>query len=397
MNIGKRKLSGTTTILLVALLAVSTVLGALTILYTLNVPATWNVRVATGLQLTYPNGTTVTAISFTVDPLGSQTQNFILKNLANHPVNVTDNIPDSTSLYQFTTTFLNSTALSQNIIAQSGSYAFSIMLTDLGMDSSATYSGNFQYNIASGFNLGSSSFSVTTVNYASDTSQYFGFVSDNFNASSYPLGSTVLYSFTTEDINQTYEIQGLSYKLELWNTTSLVSTLADGLVVAYYQDSTHYGTFGNGTHMTDVPLMPNQNMTIWNSFPAPNTPGTYHLLLTYQSHNAAPVVPPTYPISWTTQVNIQNGYIMVSPGPTITGATLTGQQGTISFTVGGYYSTTVSYDYSITVLDSNSNLISTIASGSDHITALKNYSFDFTMTQGSALTMVVAFTNDRQG
>jgi len=397
MNIGKRKLSGTTAILLVALLAIGTVLGAVTILYTLNVPATWNVSTANGLQLL--NATTlqqVNAISFTVNQLGTITESFILKNIGTSAVNVTDVIPDSTALYTFTTTFLNSTSTSQNTIPQGGTYAFDITLTDLGMDSSQTYNGNFAYNIASGFNVGSSgdSFGTTTVSYASDSNQYFEFVSDNFNSSSYPLGSTVLYSFTTKNINQSYAVNGITYKLQIYDSSNnLINTVCDGLTVAYWQNSTHYGQFGNGTHMTDVPLMPNQDITIWNSFLAPGPAGTYHLVLTYQSHNAELI---NVPISWTIQTSIQNGYVaFAAPSPTVSGATQTGQQGTVSFSLTNMYGP-ASYTYSVTVLDSDNNLIKTIASGSDSVSGVKNYSFNFTMNTGGTLKMVIAITNDHQ-
>lgn len=253
-----------------------------TILYSLIIPSTWNVSTSQGLELDYSNGSKVTSLTWSVSPLGNETQNLILKNLANHAVNVTSVIPAGTAQYSFTTTFVN------NTIAQSGTYAFSITLIDLGMDSTTTYSGNFNFYIVDHFDLGNDSFGTSAVNYASDSSQYFNFVSDGFNSTNYQPSDMVLYHFTTENINQTYDIQGLTYKLEVLDgSNNVVSTVCDGLTVAYYQDSTHYGTFGNGTHMTDQPLMPNGTLTIWNSFLAPSPSATYHLGVTYQSHNSA--------------------------------------------------------------------------------------------------------------
>ena len=280
----KRK---TLAVLCIALIASLVTFAIATVLYSLIVPSTWNVSVSQGLELDYSNGTIVSSISWTVSTLGTQSQSFILKNKANHAVNVTSTIPASTSLYTFTTTFVN------NTIAQSGQYAFSTTLTDLGMDSSTIYSGNFGYLIVDRFPDSYDNFETSSIAYASDTNQYFSFVSEGFNSSSYALTDSVLYHFTTQNINQTYNIQGLSYKLEVLDSSNnVVSTVCDGLVVAYYQDATHYGTFGNGTHMTDMPLMPNAQMTIWNSFSAPSTSGIYHVRLTYESHNAQLIVQP---------------------------------------------------------------------------------------------------------
>lgn len=394
MQIGKKKISGSVAILLLAVMLTATVVGS--ILYTLTMPATWNVRVAQGLELDYANGTKVTALSFTVDQWGNQTQSFILKNLANHAVNVTQTMPATTSTYQFTTTFAN------NTIVQGATYAFSLTLIDLGMTDTTTYSGNFAYNIVSGFSQGSSAdtFSTTIVNYASDSAQYFSFVNDGFNASSYPLGSTVLYHFTTENINQTYEIQGLTYKLEVYDSSNnLVNTVCDGLLVAYWQNSTAYGTFGNGTHMTDVPLLPNQEITIWNSFAAPSPAGTYHLSLTYQSHNAAPISPPETPITWT--VNVVNPWSsslsVIGPlgygQPTITGATQTNEAGTIAFqikNVGG--NSWESCDITVTVPELGITIASQ-SSGQINQGQTKSYSYGFTMTTGGSLTMQVTLSN----
>lgn len=387
MKIGKRNVSTTAIIALLLLMLVSAVLG--TVLYTLTKTGTWNVRTATGLELDYSNGTQVTTLSFTVDPLGSQTQNFVLKNLANHEVNVTSSIPDSTSLYTFTTTFANSTLSTPNTIPQGGTYAFSITLTDLGMDSTQTYNGNFAYNIVdAGPSAGNLSFGTTTVNYVSDSAQYFGFVSDNFNASSYPVGTTVLYSFTTKNINLTYEIQGLSYKLEIYDSSNnLVNTVCDGLVVAYYQNSTAYGQFGNGTHMTTQPLMPNGTMTIWNSFTAPNTPGTYHLRLTYQSHNASPLS-----ITWTTQIINPFPQILVTQF-TIAGATGPGIQGNVTMTFRSNVSPPAnrSFDYNLTIVETGQLIDSQTGFGA--YVGGNTRIVDFTTTGSGPLTMLLNITS----
>src|SRR5271157_157353 len=106
-------------IVVLATLMVSTLAAAITILYSLNIPATWNVTTAQGLEI--DNATTglpITNIAFVVSPLGSTTESFMLRNTANHAVNVTDNMPSSTNLYQFTSTFLNSTTGNLNTISQ---------------------------------------------------------------------------------------------------------------------------------------------------------------------------------------------------------------------------------------------------------------------------------------
>lgn len=397
MNIRNRKVSGTAIILLLALVMISTVLG--TIIYTLTKTGSWNVRTATGLELDYANGTQVGSLAFTVDPLGTQTQSFMLKNLANHDVNVTDNIPSSTAFYTFATNFANSTLSTPNKILKGSNYNFTITLTDISMDSTQTYSGNFAYNIVdAGPSEGPSndSFSTTTVNYASDTNQYFGFVSDNFNSSTVPVGSGVLYSFTTQNINSSYTINGISYKLEIYDSSNnLVSTVCDGLLVAYWQNSTAYGTYGNGTHMVDPnALYPNGNITIWNSFPAPSPAGTYHLVLTYQSHNASPIVTP---ITWTISVDNpwQNQWIMVA-SQTISGAQQTGQTGTVSFQLNSLQMQTVTFSYAVVVLNSTGTVIQTIANGSDSIAlgSGKGYGFAIAaLTTGGPLTMLIAISN----
>lgn len=394
MQIRKRKISATSAILLALVIGLGTVLGAIVIQWSLNIPAQWNVSVSQGLALYQSDGITpVTAMSFTVAPLSSITESFVLKNIGNSAVNVTDSIPDSTSLYQFTTSFVNSTSGNVNTIVQGGSYAFSITLMDLGMDSSTQYSGNFAYNIASGFSAGSSSFGTTTVNYASDTASYFGFVSDSFNASNYPVGSTMLYSFTTQDINPTYEIQGISYTLQVLDASNnVVSTPASGLLVAYYENSTAYGTYGNGTHMTDMPLLPGQSMTIWTAFSVPTTPGVYHLQLTYDGHNAAMVNPP---ITWTISIvnlgGIHGGSDISVENVVITGGTAANDLGTVSFTISNYYDNNgISYSFSATVPELSLN----IGSHSDYLNryASKTYTYSFTPTAGGALTMQISTT-----
>jgi len=388
---------------MIVLLAIISMLTATlvfaAVLYTLNIPATWNVRTSQGLVL--ENATTlapITSLGFTVDQYGSETQSFVLKNTGNHAVNVTAVLPaDLPGVYQWTTTFAN------NTIAQGGSYGpFTITLTDFGMTDATNYNGNFAFEIVTGFSAGSSSFGATTVQYGSDTAQYFSYISGNFNASSYPLGSTVLYSFTTKNINQTYSIQGISYSLSLVNSTgALVSTPASGLLVAYYQDATHYGAFGNGTHMTDQPLMPNQTMTIWTAFTLPNYVDNFHLVLSYDGHNAFPV--PGESITWTSSgTSSRPECAIVYAGPTILGATQVGQPGNVTFTVenimgSGY----ISFDYTVVVKNSTGSIIQTIASGSNpHLGGYNSppifayYNFAFTVTaQGGSLTMVVTLSN----
>jgi hypothetical protein len=388
MKLNKQRMSSITVVLAISLLLTFAVFGA--ILYTLTKPGTWNVRVATGLELYYGDGVTpVTSISFTVDPLGSETQDFVLKNISNHAVNVTDNIPASTPLYEFTTTFVN------NTIAQGGQYAFSITLTDIAMDSSVSHNGNFEYLVVDHFSVGTLSFETTTVNYASDSSQYFGFIEDHFNSSTYPVGSTVLYSFTTQNVNQSYEIQGLTYKLEILDSSNnVVDTVCDGLNIAYYQDATHYmhpdgsGSMGNGTHMTDVPLEPNQMMTIWQSFSTPSVPGVYHIRLTYQSHNAAP-----YGITWTTQIdNPYSQYVYVDTF-TISGATASGTPGNVTVCFHSLDIGPVTISYNIVIQETGQ----TIDSQSSW-TAPKNpntnpHTVTFTPTQNGPLTMVLTITS----
>jgi hypothetical protein len=391
----RTKIAAIITIAILSAFAVSA-LGA--IFYQLTVPSTWQVQVAYGLELDFANGTKVTSLPWLVSPLGSQTQSFILKNTGNHDgANVTLAMPANTSTYQFTTTFANST------IPQGGSYSFSITLTDLGMDSTQTYSGNFVFSIVDSFPASNDSFAATQVSYNSDTAQYFGFISDGYNASSYKPGDTVLYDFTTENVNSSMEIQGLTYGLQLWNSQGLVSTICDGLTVAYYQTATAYelpsgvGYQGNSTHMTTQPLMPGQSMTIWQSFAAP-AGGSYYLVLVYESHNAAPAL--TWTLSNVDAGGSNNGADCGAEYYSLSGATAAGVQGTVSFTIYGLYN---AQDWSswcrcswTLVVQQNGVTIQTIASSSYtfYATGSVPESYTFTPTVNGALTLLLTTTEN---
>lgn len=196
----------------------------------------------------------------------------------------------------------------------------------------------------------------------------------------------MLYSFTTKNINQTYQIEAVTYTLQLEDSgNNVVQTIANGVTCAYYEDSSHYGAFGNGTHMTDQPLLPNASMTIWNSFTAPSTPGTYHVALTYTGHNASPVT-----ITWTTQVI--NPFTKPTIDVfTITNATGPGVSGTVNLDFKG--STTISF----TVYIQQGNVVLASETGWASYVNGRGYSVDFTPTGSGPLTMVVNVKSSTAG
>jgi hypothetical protein len=390
MKIGKQKISSTAVILLASMLILTTVLGA--VLYTLTVPMQFRVSLAMGLELWNSDKTAiVTSITWSdFSRLETKTQTFYIKNVGNKDANVTLVLGSyDTSAWSITHTFAD-----QLIPKDEFSSTFTVSIEEINAISDGYYGCDLSFEIVSGFSAGSSSFSTTKVNYVSDSAQYFGFVSDNFNASSYPVGSTVLYSFATKNINQTYEIQGLTYKIEILDASNnVVNTVCEGLNVAYYQDATHYmhsegsGYQGNGIHMTDVPLVPNAIMTIWQSFVAPSTPGVYHLRLTYQSHNVQPVS-----ISWTTEINNPYGQVLVTEF-TIVGATGPGIPGTVTMTFRSNVSppANVSFDFNVTVVETGQQIenqtgfLASVGGNTDVVS--------FTPIGSGSLTMLLTITS----
>jgi hypothetical protein len=121
--------------------------GALAdVLFTLTIPSSWHVNVATSLELhRLSDGAKLTSLSFTVDQGGSQMQELVLENHGNHAVNVQIITPDNTSEYQFTTNFVNGTDASPHMIDPGAGNGFWLTLTDIGMNSDTTYSGDFAF------------------------------------------------------------------------------------------------------------------------------------------------------------------------------------------------------------------------------------------------------------
>lgn len=164
------------------------------------------------------------------------------------------------------------------------------------------------------------------------------------NGTTFAPNAPILYSFVTKNINATYEIQGVTYGLAIYQGATLVSTVCDGLTIAYWQNATAYGTFGNGTHMTTDPLMPSKTIQIWNEFAAPSPAGTYTLHLTYEGHNAQKLPPTLYNVtSWTgVGSSISSaGYTFTVGQVTVNGGAKANASATISF----YTSTTSGYSY----------------------------------------------------
>lgn len=397
MKIGKKKISGTTALLLIAILALSaTLASAITLLYTKSYTANWGVSTAYGLIV--ENASTlqpIASMSFLTTQGGSITENFILKNTGNHAVNVTDSIPASTATYTFSTTFLNSTGATPNTIAKGGTYAFSITFTDISEDSAFVGNGQFSYSVATGFSAPPShdTFGATVASYGSDTAQYFSLQSSNFNNTNPALGAPVLWSWTTKNINQSYEIQAITYSLALENSSnSVIQQLETGRTQAYYETAPNQiGLSGNSTHMTTDPLMPNGLITLYEVFNAPSPASTYHMVLTYTGHNSQSVA-----ITWTTTV-INNWPSTVGvDSSSITGAAAIGQTGNLFVKFASYDGNPLSIDYAITVLDSNNNQIVTIATGTLNFNSPTNQNFNFNipaLAVGGNLKMQIQFSN----
>jgi hypothetical protein len=241
-------------LLIVGLITLLSAAAFGTVLYTLTVPSTWHVNVAYGLALFQSDGTTpVTAISWTVDPLGAQTQNFVLKNTGNHDgANVTLVMPDNTTAYEFTTTFANIT------IPMGGTYAFSITLTDLGMDSSQQYSGSFAFLVVDHFSSGNDASPITWATSLEDQTGTTKFDVTNFIVTGAATGVT---NFTIENLH------GNAYEFVSW--TLQVPELGNLLIA----------------QQTDLYLNKNILTTISTSFSVTGSGALTMQLVLYGNHN----------------------------------------------------------------------------------------------------------------
>lgn len=267
MKVRKWQISKLSIILLVALIAVSSVLGA--ILYTLTVPSTWKVKVSLGLRLEWLNGSEITSLNWEVEANGIENYTLRLRNLSNKPVNVTMHMPEPTSEYEFLTNFENCT------LEKGGYVEFWLALHDLGMDSSKTYSGSFEWLIVDSFKSGNEEpqkvrFEPTSVFYGSDIANYLQFVSESFNATEYMPNEPIEWSFTTKNINQSYTIDSFSYKVELFKGTEFIEEIFSGM------------------HDCEPDLAPNEEITLTHTFSVAEV-GNYTLHLTYTGHNSEPI------------------------------------------------------------------------------------------------------------
>jgi len=246
MKVKGKEVSKLSVVLLIALLVVS---GALAyVLYTLSIPATWKVKVSLGLRLEWLNGTEITSLSWEVEANGIENYTMRLRNLSNKPVNVTMHMPEPTSEYEFLTNFENCT------LEKDGYVEFWLALHDLGMDSSKTYSGSFEWLIVDSFKSGNEEpqenvrFEPTSVFYGSDTANYLQFVSESFNATEYEPNEPIGWSFTTKNINESYTIDSFSYKIELFKGNEYIEEIFSGM------------------HDCEPDLAPNEEITLTHTF-----------------------------------------------------------------------------------------------------------------------------------
>ena len=327
---------------LVAVLLISTIAMAI-VLYTLTIPGTWRVNTSLGLELWKgDNSAKITSIDWTVDALGFETQSFILKNKSNKAVDVNNTIPSGSSLYGFTTTLANVT------IPQGSQAAFTMTLTDLGMDSATTYTGSFAFLIVDHFEVDNDShgvwFESTTIAYGDDTIPYLQFVQDAFDKANYSLGQQVTWNFTTKNPNESYILQSYSYELDLWNETAYQTTVFNGM---------------SGSMLN---LSKDQTNTITKAFAAPSANGTYRLKLTYTGHNSEALPPPTYAYS----TSIYNGAssLYVVKNVVVEGFASPGQTSRVKFDVQSLIMNFVSGVSWKVEIFKNSVLIQTVQTGS---------------------------------
>jgi hypothetical protein len=390
MDKKKRAISRLSAVLLILLIGLAIAFGAIVVYYTKTIPAQWGVTTAYGLQLeNATNNAVLTSLSFMVPAGSSQTFSLLLVNTGNRAENATQIMPANlANAYTFTTTFAN------NTIARGGSYAFTVTLTDNGMTSGTTYSGSFVYEVVSGFSVATAydtmSASATQVAYSLDTANYFQYQSSAYNTTIPAVGAPVLFSFVTKNINSSYEIQGLTFTLDLYSGSTFVSNIETGFTQAYWENSTAYGTFGNGTHMTTTPLMPSKTITTYWEFPAPSPSGTYSVKITYTGHNAQLI--PT-PITWTITVSNANTNQLQVSNAAITGAAASGQSGTLTFTITmiGGWNDGAWFTLNCTILQTNQNL----CYSNLHLVmgAVQQYSYTFTPTASGSLTMLITLSN----
>ena len=281
------------------------------VLYTLNKQATWKVNIAYGLKLTDQYDTEIISIDFVVDRFSTQSKTFKLKNMSNNAVNVTQIMPLSTAYYDFTTTFVNCT------IAKDGFVLFNVVLQDIDMDASTTYSGQFSWLIVDHFQLADEQpepkiwLEASEIVYADDTTPYLQFVSESFDKTVYNASESVQYSFTTKNPSDTYILQAYSYQLDVFNSSGFQCQVFNGM---------------SGSMLG---LLKDQTNTIAHVFNAPNVNGSYYLKLTYTGHNSEVIPPPTY----TYTIEIHNYQKQTISQVVVTGFTYRSQPSSIHFEV----------------------------------------------------------------
>ena len=339
-----RNISRTTMALLVIIAMLTTVLSVE--LYMLTIPSTWKVNVTYGLLLTDTSDVEITQLDWTVDRYQTTTKTLRIHNLGNAPANVTCEIPASTSEYTFTTTFVNSTIPKDTYVE------FDVSLTDVDMDADLTYNGSFAWLIVDHFESGyeeplSVNFSKPTeVVYESDCSDLLLWISDEY-LDVYDLSETILYNFTTENINSSYTIDSFSYKIELWKLGLLYSTPI----------STMYDCIPD--------LEYNQQVMVYTSFNAPSENGTYQLKLYYTGHNSE-YIPPTF--DYEIQTNVTEPTLLAWLNTTITyGMTEPSEASNIYIQLQCIGGDNYWLHYSIKIYDDAMTLVSTIVEDSGEI------------------------------
>jgi hypothetical protein len=378
LQIGKKNLKASIAMLVVAALLVGTIAGA--VLYTLTVPMQFRVSLALGLELWNVDKTSkITSITWADFSRGeTQSQTFYILNTGNKDANVTLVLGD----YDTTAWLITSSFTDQLVGKGDWSTAFDITITEINAVSDGYYGCDLAFEIVDHFELGYEPKAVfnpdiTETSYRYATATYLQYVGNTFNASEYGLGKPVGYSFETRDIYATGTVIGWQYSLYVKDSL--------GNTVATVKD--HYTVTCN--------MSENDIWTETLTFAAPSTAGTYHMNVTYELADWSP--PIETPITWT--ISIVNPFhpTISIENPHITGATQTNEVGTIWFTIvyGGGESD-YNVVFTVTVLDSDNNLVTTIAEATTPpippLGGSYSYNHEFTMTQGGSLTMLITIT-----
>ncbi len=285
----KIKLRGKTSKTTLTLLCIIAMLGTVlaTVLYTLEIPMTWDINIAYGLELQDEYGTPISNIAWGFLNRGeNKTVNLILQSRANKPQNVTLTLPTETSEYVFGSDFPANLELAKEG-QPNDSVAFTIWLKDKDMTADGGYSGNIIFDVvdvhpSDGYEEEYAYFSKPTqITYETDCSDFLLFINDEYNTE-YNLSATVSYNFTTECVSTTHTIDSFSYKIELWKDGILYSTPV----------STMYDCIPD--------IGESDQVTVNAPFTAPNENGTYQLKLYYTGHNSESLpLQPTLTIVWT--------------------------------------------------------------------------------------------------